>query len=54
MPRTFAMGQNLSNLVAEFTESLWEEVAATHRMDEESVGTISLEEPLFWRYMLMV
>ena len=22
MPRTFAMGQNLSNLVAEFTESL--------------------------------
>ena len=42
MPRTFAMGQNLPNLVAEFTESLWEEVAATHRMDEESVGTISL------------
>ena len=47
MPRTSIMGQILANLVAEFTESPREEVVATHNMDEESVGTISMKEPLF-------
>ena len=49
MPHTSIMGQILANLVAEFTESPREEVAATHSMDEESVGTISMKEPLFWK-----
>ena len=35
------------DLVAEFTEPPLEEVAATQNMDEKSVNTISLQEPLF-------
>ena len=42
MPRTPIKGQVLANLVAKFTKSPLEEVAATKIMDEESVGTISL------------
>ena len=49
MPRTSVMGQVLTNLVAEFTESPRKEVAIAHSMDEESVGTISLKEPLLWK-----
>ena len=41
-PRTSIKGQVLANLVAKFTKSPLEEVAATKSMDEESVGTISL------------
>ena len=41
-PRTSIKGQVLANLVAKFTKSPLEEVAATKIMDEESVGIISL------------
>ena len=47
MPYTSAKGQVLLNLVAGFIESPLEEVAATHSINEESVGIISLKEPLF-------
>ena len=49
MPRTFVKGQVLANLVAEFAEPPLKEVAVTQSMDEKSVGTISLQEPLFWK-----
>ena len=42
MPHTPIKGQVLANLVAEFTEPLSKEVAATQSMDEELVGTIFL------------
>ena len=35
--------------MTKFTEPPSEEVAATKSIDEESVGTISLQEPLFWK-----
>ena len=35
--------------MAEFFEPLLEEMAATQNMDEKSVGTISLQEPLLWK-----
>ena len=47
MPRTSIKGQVLVDMVAEFAESFLEEVAPTQNMDEKSVGTISLQEPLF-------
>ena len=37
------------NLVAEFAEPPSEEVAATQNMEGKSVGTISLQEPSFWK-----
>ena len=46
-PRTSVKGQVLANLVAKFTEPPSEEVAATKSINEASVGTISLSEPLF-------
>ena len=49
MPRTSIKGQVLVDLVAEFAESFLEEVAPTQNMDEKSVGTISLQEPFFWK-----
>ncbi|XP_030924746.1 uncharacterized protein LOC115951734 [Quercus lobata] len=49
IPRTFVKGQVLADLVAEFTEPLSEEVAITQNMDGKSVGTISLQDPLFWK-----
>ena len=49
MPRTSVKGQVLANLVAEFTEPLLEEMAATQNVDEKLVGTISLQEPLLWK-----
>ena len=49
MPRTFVKGQVLADLVAEFTKPTLEEVAATQNMDGKSVGTISLQEPSFWK-----
>ena len=42
-------GQVLKDLVAELIEPPLEEVAATQSMDGKSVGTISLQEPLFWK-----
>ena len=47
MPRTSIKGQVLANLVAEFAKPPLKEVAATQSMDEKSVGTISLHQPLF-------
>ena len=35
--------------MAEFAEPPLEEVVATQNMDGKSVGTISLQEPLFWK-----
>ena len=49
MPRTSVKGQVLADLVAEFVEPLLEEVAATQTMDGKLVGTISLQEPSFWK-----
>ena len=49
MPRTSIKGQVLADLVAEFTEPPLEETSTTQNMDEKSIGTISLQEPLFWK-----
>ena len=49
MSRTSVKGQVLANLVAEFTEPPLEETSTTQNMDGKSVGTISLQEPLFWK-----
>ena len=49
MPRISVKGQVLINLVAEFVEPPLEEVAAPQSIDGKSVGTISLQEPLFWK-----
>ena len=47
MPRTSVKGQFLADLVAEFTESPFEKEVETQYMNEKSVGTITLQEPLF-------
>ena len=49
MPCTSVKGQVLVDLVAEFTEPPLEETSTTQNMDGKSVGTISLQEPLFWK-----
>ena len=49
MPRTSVKSQVLADLVAEFAEPPLEEVVTTQNMDEKLVGTISLQEPLFWK-----
>ena len=49
MSRTSVKGQVLADLVAEFTEPPLEETSTTQNMDGKSVGTISLQEPLFWK-----
>ena len=49
MPRTSVKGQFLADLVAEFTESPFEKEVETQYMNEKSVGTITLQEPLFWK-----
>ena len=49
MPHTSIKGQVLADLVAEFAKPLLEEVAATQNIDGKSVGTISLQEPSFWK-----
>ena len=46
---TSIKGQVLANLVAEFAEPPLEEMAVAQNMDGKSVGTISLQEPLFWK-----
>ena len=47
IPCTSVMGQVLADLMAEFAESPLEKEVKTQCMDEELVGTISLQEPLF-------
>ena len=49
MPRTFVNGQILANLVAEFIEPALKKMSTTQNMDGKSVGTISLQEPPFWK-----
>ena len=49
MPRTTVKGQVLTNLVAEFTETPYENEIEAQHMDGKSVGTISLQEPSFWK-----
>ena len=49
MPHTSVKGQVLADLVAEFAKPPSEEIAVTQNMDGKSVGTISLQEPLFWK-----
>ena len=49
MPRTSVKGQILADLMAEFTEPTLEEMSTTQNMDGKSVGTISLQEPPFWK-----
>ncbi|XP_075645243.1 uncharacterized protein LOC142616246 [Castanea sativa] len=49
MPYISVKGQVLANLVAEFTEPSLEENAKMLGMDEKSVDTISLKEPLRWK-----
>ena len=47
IPFTSVMGQVLADLMAEFAESPLEKEVKTQCMDEELVGTISMQEPLF-------
>ena len=49
MPHTSVKGQVLADLVAEFAEPPLKEMAATQSIDEKLVGTISLQEPLFYK-----
>ena len=49
MPRTSVKGQFLADLVAEFAKSPFEKEVKTQYMNEKSVGTITLQEPLFWK-----
>ena len=46
MPRTSIKGQILVDLVAEFTEGFAENESEAHRMDEKSVGLVTVQEPL--------
>ena len=47
MPRISVKGQVITDLVAEFAKSPLEKVVETQGMDGKSVGTITLQEPLF-------
>ena len=46
MSRTSVKGQVLADLVAEFAKTLLEERVEKQNMDEKSIGSISLQEPL--------
>ena len=49
MPHISIKGQVLADLVAEFTKPPLKGMVATQSMDGKSIGTISLQEPLFWK-----
>ena len=49
MPRTSVEGQVSADLVAKFTESLFEKKAKTQHMVGKLVGIITLQEPLIWK-----
>ena len=49
MPCTSVKGQVLTDLVAEFVESLLEEVTETRDIDGKSIGTISLQGLASWK-----
>ena len=46
MPCTPVKGQVLADLVAEFAEGPVENELEAHRMDEKSVGLVTVQEPL--------
>ena len=49
MPHTSVKGQVLTDLVAKFVETLFEEKSEKPNMDGKSIGMVSLQEPLPWR-----
>ena len=49
IPRTSVKGQVLTDQVAEFVEPSLKEVTEAQHMNGKSVGTISLQEPSFWK-----
>ena len=49
MPRTSVKGQVLANLVAEFAEGPAKNESNEHRMDEKSVGLITVQELVQWK-----
>ena len=49
MPRTSIKGQVFADLVVEFAKSLAENESEEHRIDEKSVGLITVQEPLQWK-----
>ena len=49
MPRSFVKGQVLANLIVKFAESPIEIMAKKQNMDRKLVGTISVQEPSFWK-----
>ena len=49
MPHTSIKGHVLTNLVAKFAESPLEKEVETQYMNGKLVGTITLQEPLFWK-----
>ena len=49
MPRTSIKGQVLTNLVAEFAKTPFEEKGEKQNMDGKSVGMVFLQEPLPWK-----
>ena len=46
MPRVSIKGQDLADLVIEFAEGPTENESKAHRMDEKSVGLVTVQEPL--------
>ena len=49
MPRTSVKGQVITDLIVEFGETLVENEANEHRMDQKSVSLIATQEPLQWK-----
>ena len=49
MPCTSVKGQILVDLVAEFAKGPAENESKKHRMDEKSVGLVTVQEPLQWK-----
>ena len=49
MPCTSIKGQVLADLGAEFAEGPVKNESEEHRMDEKSVGLITVQEPLQWK-----
>ena len=49
MPCTSVKGQILADLVVEFAEDPIENESNKHRMDEKSIGAISLQGPTCWK-----
>ena len=50
MPRTSIKGQVLADLVAEFAECPEEMEGENQKLDERSIGVISVQSPMPWNY----